>query len=284
MRSIIAAGQPSGRHLFKKQAVWPAGLVLLVLVIVMISPALAPQDPYRLIVSDRLQPPGAGHFLGTDHLGRDLFSRMIAGIRATIGTSLLILTFSMLIGVTIGLLSGYLGGLYDRVFKRIIDAFMTLPDYIFAIVLSGLLGPGLINLLFAVIAVKWVGYARLVRSVVLQEKEKDYVALAILGGVTPLRIVMKHMLPHTLGNVFVLAALDLGKIILMIASLSYIGLGPQPPAAEWGSMLNEGRVYFNTAPHLMLAPGLAIMITVLLANLLGDKLRDQFDVKTRKEA
>ncbi|WP_229695946.1 nickel transporter permease [Paenibacillus albidus] len=250
----------------------------------MISPALAPQDPYRLIVSDRLQPPGAGHFLGTDHLGRDLFSRMIAGIRATIGTSLLILTFSMLIGVTIGLLSGYLGGLYDRVFKRIIDAFMTLPDYIFAIVLSGLLGPGLINLLFAVIAVKWVGYARLVRSVVLQEKEKDYVALAILGGVTPLRIVMKHMLPHTLGNVFVLAALDLGKIILMIASLSYIGLGPQPPAAEWGSMLNEGRVYFNTAPHLMLAPGLAIMITVLLANLLGDKLRDQFDVKTRKEA
>ncbi|MBT2292163.1 ABC transporter permease [Paenibacillus albidus] len=284
MRSIIAAGQSSERHLFKKKAVWPAGLFLLVLVIVMISPALAPQDPYRLIVSDRLQPPGAGHFLGTDHLGRDLFSRMIAGIRATIGTSLLILSFSMLIGVTIGLLSGYLGGLYDRVFKRMIDAFMTLPDYIFAIVLSGLLGPGLINLLFAVIAVKWVGYARLVRSVVLQEKEKDYVALAILGGVTPLRIVMKHMLPHTLGNVFVLAALDLGKIILMIASLSYIGLGPQPPAAEWGSMLNEGRVYFNTAPHLMLAPGLAIMITVLLANLLGDKLRDQFDVKTRKEA
>lgn len=259
-------------------------ILVFIILFIITAPEFTPQDPNKLIIGDRLQGPSADHWLGTDHLGRDLLSRMIAGIRTTVGTSLLILSVSLLIGVTLGLLSGYLGGIYDRMFKRVVDAFMTLPDYIFAIVLSGLLGPGLINLLFAVIAVKWVGYARLVRSVVLQEKEKDYVLLAELAGVTPLRIVRKHLLPHAIGHVLVLAALDLGKIILIIASLSYLGLGPQPPAAEWGSMLNEGRVYFNSAPHLMLAPGLAIMITVLVANIWGDRLRDQLDVKMKKGA
>ncbi|WP_232238732.1 nickel transporter permease [Paenibacillus forsythiae] len=255
-----------------------------VLALIMAAPALAPYDPYNVAIGERLKAPGAGHWLGTDHLGRDLLSRIISGIRTTLGTSLLILACSMLIGVPLGLLSGYLGGLCDRVFKRAVDAFMTLPDYIFAIVLSGLLGPGLINLLSAVIAVKWVSYARLARSIVLLEKQKEYIALATLSGVSPHRIVIKHILPHTWGNVLVLAALDLGKIILMIASLSYIGLGPQPPAAEWGSMLNEGRLYYHTAPHLMLVPGLAIMLTVLLANIAGDRLRDKYDVRNKERA
>ncbi|MDQ0195638.1 nickel transporter permease [Paenibacillus wynnii] len=273
--------QPKGAFHVSK-GVLKALFILATLVLVLISPNLAPQDPYKLIIADRLQAPSLEHWLGTDHLGRDLLSRIIAGIRTTVGNSLLILAISLLIGVSLGLLSGFLGGFYDLVFKRTVDAFMTLPDYIFAIVLSGLLGPGLINLLFAIISIKWVGYARLVRSVVLLEKEKEYVALATLSGLSSVRIVFKHILPHTIGNVLVLASLDLGKIILMIASLSYIGLGPQPPAAEWGSMLNEGRVYFNTAPHLMLAPGLAIMLTVLLANILGDRLRDRYDIKTKE--
>nr|WP_246096300.1 nickel transporter permease [Paenibacillus sinopodophylli] len=252
--------------------------------VIIMTPEITPQDANKLIIGNRLLGPSSEHLLGTDHLGRDLLSRMIAGVRTTVGTSLLILSISMVIGVTLGLLTGFLGGLYDRMFKRIVDAFMTLPDYIFAIVLSGLLGPGFLNLLFAVIAVKWVGYARLVRSTVLQEKEKDYIKLAELAGVPALRIVKKHLLPRVMGNVFVLAALDLGKIILIIASLSYLGLGPQPPTAEWGSMLNEGRVYFNTAPHLMLAPGIAIMITVLIANICGDRLRDKLDVRMKKGA
>ncbi|MDY7991103.1 nickel transporter permease [Paenibacillus polymyxa] len=257
--------------------------ILLILAAITVVPLLAPQDPYRIQMGNRLQSISATHWLGTDHLGRDVLSRVIAGLRTTVGTSLLILAVSLVVGVPLGLLSGFIGGWMDRVFKRVVDAFMTLPDYIFAIVLSGLLGPGLVNLIFAVTAVKWVGYARLVRSTVLAEKQKDYISLSILAGTSSLRIVMRHILPHAIGNVLVLATLDIGKIILMIASLSFLGLGPQPPIPEWGTMLNEGRAYFQMAPHLMLVPGIAVVLTVLLANVLGDKLRDRYDVKTRTE-
>ncbi|MGG1617726.1 nickel transporter permease [Paenibacillus sp. NRS-1781] len=257
--------------------------ILFILAAIVVLPLLALQDPYRVQMGNRLQPISAIHWLGTDHLGRDMLSRVMSGLRMTVGTSLLILTVSLVVGVPLGLLSGFVGGWIDRVFKRVIDAFMTLPDYIFAIVLSGLLGPGLLNLIFAVTAVKWVSYARLVRSIVLAEKQKDYISLSILAGTSSLRIVMRHILPHTIGNVLVLATLDIGKIILMIASLSFLGLGPQPPIPEWGTMLNEGRAYFQIAPHLMLVPGVAVSLTVLLANVLGDKLRDQYDVKTRTE-
>ncbi|MGF9645519.1 nickel transporter permease [Paenibacillus sp. MABNS29] len=257
--------------------------ILLILSAITVVPFLAPQDPYRIQMGNRLQSISATHWLGTDHLGRDVLSRVIAGLRTTVGTSLLILAVSLVVGVPLGLLSGFIGGWMDRVFKRVVDAFMTLPDYIFAIVLSGLLGPGLVNLIFAVTAVKWVGYARLVRSTVLAEKQKDYISLSILAGTSSLRIVMRHILPHAIGYVLVLATLDVGKIILMIASLSFLGLGPQPPIPEWGTMLNEGRAYFQMAPHLMLVPGIAVVLTVLLANVFGDKLRDRYDVKTRTE-
>ncbi|PNQ79877.1 nickel transporter permease [Paenibacillus sp. F4] len=257
--------------------------ILLILAAITVVPFLAPQDPYRIQMGNRLQSISATHWLGTDHLGRDVLSRVIAGLRTTVGTSLLILAVSLVVGVPLGLLSGFIGGWMDRVFKRVVDAFMTLPDYIFAIVLSGLLGPGLVNLIFAVTAVKWVGYARLVRSTVLAEKQKDYISLSILAGTSSLRIVMRHILPHAIGNVLVLATLDIGKIILMIASLSFLGLGPQPPIPEWGTMLNEGRAYFQMAPHLMLVPGIAVVLTVLLANVFGDKLRDRYDIKTRTE-
>ncbi|URJ58106.1 nickel transporter permease [Paenibacillus polymyxa] len=257
--------------------------ILLILSAITVVPFLAPQDPYRIQMGNRLQSISATHWLGTDHLGRDVLSRVIAGLRTTVGTSLLILAVSLAVGVPLGLLSGFIGSWMDRVFKRVVDAFMTLPDYIFAIVLSGLLGPGLVNLIFAVTAVKWVGYARLVRSTVLAEKQKDYISLSILAGTSSLRIVLRHILPHAMGNVLVLATLDIGKIILMIASLSFLGLGPQPPIPEWGTMLNEGRAYFQTAPHLMLVPGIAVVLTVLLANVFGDKLRDRYDVKTRTE-
>ncbi|MEJ3719826.1 nickel transporter permease [Paenibacillus polymyxa] len=257
--------------------------ILFILTAITVIPFLAPQDPYHIQMGSRLQPISAMHWLGTDHLGRDVLSRVIAGLRTTVGTSLLILIVSLVVGVPLGLLSGFIGGWMDRVFQRVVDAFMTLPDYIFAIVLSGLLGPGLGNLIFAVSAVKWVGYARLVRSTVLAEKQKDYISLSILAGTSSLRIVMRHILPHAIGNVLVLATLDIGKIILMIASLSFLGLGPQPPIPEWGTMLNEGRAYFQMAPHLMLGPGIAVVLTVLLANVFGDKLRDRYDVKTRSE-
>lgn len=245
-------------------------------------PFFLPFDPLRTDMANRLQPISLQHWLGTDHLGRDIFSRMIAGAKATVGTALAAILISVFIGVPVGLVSGFFGGRLDRMIMRIVDAVMAFPDYIVAIVLSGLLGPGLMNLILAIVAVKWVGYARLVRSTVFSEKQKDYIALAELTGLGSGAILKKHLLPHVLGNVSVLATLDIGKTVLMIAALSYIGLGAQPPYPEWGAMLNDGKHYFLHAPQLMVIPGLAIMFIVLLSNLYGDRLRDRFDVKHKK--
>ncbi|MCY9387824.1 ABC transporter permease subunit [Bacillus haynesii] len=268
------------KHIFRsKTGLW---FVLLFSAALFTVPFFLPFDPLRTDMANRLQPISMQHWLGTDHLGRDIFSRMIAGAKATVGTALAAILISVFIGVPIGLVSGFFGGWLDRMIMRIVDAVMAFPDYIVAIVLSGLLGPGLMNLILAVVAVKWVGYARLVRSTVFSEKQKDYIALAELTGLGSGAILKKHLLPHVLGNVSVLATLDIGKTVLMIAALSYIGLGAQPPYPEWGAMLNDGKHYFLHAPQLMVIPGLAIMFIVLLSNLYGDRLRDRFDVKHKK--
>ncbi|WP_394139444.1 nickel transporter permease [Cytobacillus oceanisediminis] len=256
-------------------------LMGLFLIAIIIAPFIAPFDPNQVNMADRLKPVSLEHFLGTDHLGRDVFSRILAGAQTTVGTSFLVLAISLLLGVPIGLVSGYIGGRLDRILMRVVDAFMAFPDYIAAIILSGLLGPGIFNLIFAIVMVKWVGYARLARSTVLTEKQKDYILIAKVNGVGSMNILRRHMIPHVLGNVMVLATLDAGKIILMIASLSYIGLGAQPPTPEWGAMLNEAKAFFYNAPHLMLIPGLAIMVIVLIFNLFGDYLRDYYDVKNQ---
>ncbi|MCY8340985.1 nickel transporter permease [Bacillus haynesii] len=268
------------KHIFRsKTGLW---FVLLFSAALFTVPFFLPFDPLRTDMTNRLQPISIQHWLGTDHLGRDIFSRMLAGAKATVGTALAAILISVFIGVPVGLVSGFFGGRLDRMIMRIVDAVMAFPDYIVAIVLSGLLGPGLMNLILAVVAVKWVGYARLVRSTVFSEKQKDYIALAELTGLSSGAILKKHLLPHVLGNVSVLATLDIGKTVLMIAALSYIGLGAQPPYPEWGAMLNDGKHYFLHAPQLMVIPGLAIMFIVLLSNLYGDRLRDRFDVKHKK--
>ncbi|MCY8075510.1 nickel transporter permease [Bacillus haynesii] len=268
------------KHIFRsKTGLW---YVLLFSAALFTVPFFLPFDPLRTDMTNRLQPISMQHWLGTDHLGRDIFSRMLAGAKATVGTALAAILISVFIGVPVGLVSGFFGGRLDRMIMRIVDAVMAFPDYIVAIVLSGLLGPGLMNLILAVVAVKWVGYARLVRSTVFSEKQKDYIALAELTGLSSGAILKKHLLPHVLGNVSVLATLDIGKTVLMIAALSYIGLGAQPPYPEWGAMLNDGKHYFLHAPQLMVIPGLAIMFIVLLSNLYGDRLRDRFDVKHKK--
>lgn len=246
----------------------------------LLLPYLAPHDPLAIDPANRLLPLSSEHILGTDHLGRDVLSRILHGGQSTVGISLVIMIIVLSIGVPIGIIAGGTGGIFDRLFMRITDAFMTFPDFMVAIVLSGLLGPGLLNLMMAIIVVKWTSYARLVRSTVIEEKEKNYILVAELNGVHPFAILIRHLFPHVIGNVLVLATLDIGKVMLMIASLSYIGLGAQPPSPEWGAMLNEGRAYFQLAPQLMLAPGLAIVLVVLATNLFGDRLRDHYDVKT----
>ncbi|WP_400195195.1 nickel transporter permease [Lysinibacillus telephonicus] len=260
------------------------GMVALICVIFIFLVALytffyLKHDPNLTNLDQRLQGMSLQHPLGTDQLGRDVLTRLLLGAKQTIGYSLLALIIALIIGVPFGLISGYKRGLVDRIFMRIADGFLAFPDTIVAIVLSGLLGPGIGNLVLAIVMIKWVSYARLVSSTVLSESQKDYVLVARINGLSSRKIMQKHLLPHIVGHVLVLASLDLGKIILLISAFSYIGLGVQPPTPEWGAMLNDSRSYFQSRPELMIYPGLAIVVVVLLTNMLGDYLRDHFDVK-----
>ena len=247
--------------------------VAVFLVLLIIGPWIAPQDPNLTATADRLQGPSAAHWFGTDDLGRDVFSRILTGGLTTVGLSAMALGISILIGVPLGLLSGYLGGRTDWALMRVVDIFLALPEYIVAMIITGLMGQGFGNLLLAILIIKWVGYTRLARSVVMQEKAKDYLMVSTICGASTFSIMRRHLLPHVVGPTLALATMDIGKVIMLVASLSYLGLGIELPAAEWGAMLNEAQTYFSRAPHLMLAPGLAIFLVVFAANWLGDQLQ-----------
>lgn len=258
--------------------------VAVFLVLLIIGPWIAPQDPNLTATADKLQGPSAAHWFGTDDLGRDVFSRILTGGLTTVGLSAMALGLSILIGVPLGLLSGYLGGRTDWALMRVVDIFLALPEYIVAMVITGLMGQGFGNLLLAILIIKWVGYTRLARSVVMQEKAKDYLMVSTISGASTVSIMRRHLLPHIVGPVMALATVDIGKVILLVASLSYLGLGVQLPSAEWGAMLNEAQMFFTQAPHLMVAPGLAIFLVVCAANWLGDQLQSLYAISgERKE-
>ena len=259
---------------------WLAGVFFL---IILIGPWLAPMDPNFVDLSNRLQSPGTEHWFGTDQLGRDVFSRILTGGQTTVGISMLALFLSILVGVPFGLFSGYWGGRTDWALMRIVDSFMALPEYVVAIIISGLLGPGFFNLLLAIVIVKWVGYTRLARSIVFQEKSKDYLMVSKVSGASTWQILTRHLIPHVLGPILALATLDIGKVILLVASLSFIGLGVRPPSSEWGAMLNEGKAYFMQAEYLMIIPGVAIFLVVLVANWLGNQLVAKYDLSQTRE-
>jgi peptide/nickel transport system permease protein len=261
---------------------WLAGLFFL---FILVGPWLAALDPNFVDLSNRLQSPGSKHWFGTDQLGRDIFARILTGGQTTVGISVLALFLSILVGVPFGLFSGYWGGRTDWALMRIVDSFMALPEYVVAIIISGLLGPGFFNLLLAIVIVKWVGYTRLVRSIVFQEKSKDYLMVSKVSGASTWQILIRHLIPHVLGPILALATLDIGKVILLVASLSFIGLGVRPPEPEWGSMLNEGKAYFMQAEYLMIIPGIAIFLVVFVANWIGDQWVAKYDQsQTVKEA
>lgn len=260
----------------KTKISWQLIFLITFVLIILAGPYLAPMDPNMVDLPNRLRSPDSQYWFGTDQLGRDLFSRILTGGQLTVGISMLALLMSIMIGVPVGLFSGYQGGKFDWFSMRIVDSFMAFPEYVVAIILSGLLGPGFFNLVTAILIVKWVGYARLVRGIVLQEKAKDYLLIAKFNGASHAVTLYKHLLPHVIGPVLALATLDIGKVVLLVASLSYIGLGVQPPDPEWGSMLNEGRPYFIQATYLMLVPGLAIFFVVLGMNMLGNQLTKHY--------
>jgi len=257
------------------------GILAIIILLTLIGPFIVPNDSLAVKMSERLQSPSWQYPLGTDHLGRCIFSRLVAGAKTTLGISAFVIISVTLIGIPVGLLSGYVGGRVDALLMRLVDGVGALPEFILAIAISGFLGPSLTNLMLSIVLVKWIGYARVVRSIVLSEREKEYVLAARVAGCSTWTVLWRHLLPQIISPVVVLAALDIGKIILIISALSYLGLGAQPSAPEWGAMLNDGRPYFQTVPELMIYPGVAIMLVVVSCNLISDGLRHILDVRSR---
>jgi len=258
------------------------GLVIVVLAVTtaIAAPLLAPHDPTDVSLQDRLLPPGRDFPLGTDHLGRDELSRLLYGARTTLRTAGVVLAVVFAIAFMVGTLSGYYGGWLDTLLMGLVDLLLAFPGLILAVAIAGTLGPSLMNVMIAMAAVWWAGYARLVRGMVLAIRNREFVEAARAIGASDGRIMVSHIWRNILGPVVVLATLDMGWIILGISGLNFLGLGAQPPTPEWGAMLNDGRPFLQTEPQMMLYPGAAIFLVVLGFNLLGDGLRDLLDPTT----
>lgn len=252
-------------------------LVLLLLGIAAFAPYLVPFDPYEQNLSQALQAPGGSHLLGTDRYGRDMLSRVIMGSQTTIYSALLLVAVITVTGTSVGLFCGWRGGKLDSLIMRISDIFLAFPGMVFAIAVAGVLGGGILNAVIALACISWPKFARLARSQVLMIKDAPFLAAARLAGSGGTKIVFRHILPNILGPVLVTATLDIGTMMMEIAGLSFLGLGAMPPIAEWGSMMSSGRSMLQTSPWVILAPGCAIFVTVMLFNLLGDTVRDVMD-------
>ena len=263
-----------------------SGIFILVLAIVAIVTKLAPQvlpyDPYQQNLSESLQGPSGAHWFGTDMQGRDIFCRVLVGTQITLTVGLLAVAISLTIGVILGAVAGYKGGKADTVIMRIMDIMLSIPSILLAIAIMAALGPGIEKAIVAIGLVSIPEYARIVRSEILSIKENDYVAAARVIGDSNVAIVFRHVLPNVLPSIIVRATLGISTAILDAAALGFLGLGVQPPDAEWGDMLGRGRNELFRAPWLMIFPGLAITLTVLAFNLLGDGIRDGLDPKARK--
>ena len=257
-------------------------LVASLLLAGLLAPWLPLDDPVKIDLPNRLAAPSAEHLMGTDHLGRDTFSRIIHGARITLLAAAVTLALSMTIALTVGILSGYHGGWLDAALMGIVDLLLAFPALILALAVAGALGPGLFNVLLAAGAVWWVGHARIIRGVTLAARQQEYVTAARAAGAGSRRIILRHIAPNIMGPIIIIASLDVGWIILGIAGLNFLGLGAQPPTPEWGAMLNDARPHLQTNPRLLLLPGAAIFVAVLGFNLLGDGLRDLLDPRTAR--
>lgn len=251
-------------------------IVLSAAVAALFAPLLATHNPLD-ISADRLASPSGDHLLGTDWLGRDVWSRVLYGARQSLGGAALAGVLVLTIGVLVGTVAGWFGGWVDSLLMRVVDLVLAVPGLVLAFAIAGLFRPGLLAVLLGIVALWWAQYARVVRSVVLQLREQPFVDAARAAGAGNARLILRHILPNAAPSVIVLVTVRLGRLILAIAGLSFLGLGVQAPTPEWAAMLNEARPYFPAFPHLMLAPGLAIAYVVFGMNLLGDGLRDVLD-------
>lgn len=252
-------------------------LVILIVLVAIFAPFLTPQDPLAGDMKNVLQTPSAEHLLGTDKLGRDTLSRIIAGTQVSLFMTICLVALIAIVGSTVGILAGYFGGRVELVLMRLADMMLSFPGIVLAIAIAGILGGSVINTILALLVVSWAKYARLVRSLVIKLRNQDFIKAAVVNGTTTTNILWRHILPNVLPMVVITGAMDIGTMMMEIAGLSFLGFGAQPPTPEWGLMLNEGRQYIQSAPWLMVYPGIAIFVVVAIFNLWGDSLRDVLD-------
>lgn len=270
----------------KQQPLAALGIVLLALFLIcaLFAPRLAPYDPAQLNLASRLMGPSAAHWFGTDELGRDILSRTIFGARISMIVAVSVVGLSLAVGLVAGCLAGFYGGVTDTILNvYVTNAFMSLPGILLAIAFVAFMGPGLTNVILALAISGWVGYARLVRGQVMAVKEREFVEAARALGASDLRLLWRHVLPNIVQPLIVQGAIGMAGAVLAEATLSFLGLGVPPPAASWGSMLNDARSHLFDSPHLVFFPAMAVMLCVLSFNFIGDALRDYLDPRTKME-
>lgn len=267
-----------------RMAVLGAAILLFIALVATLGPVVSGYDPEAPSLAERLQPPSPAHPLGTDELGRDLATRIAHGARTSVALGFLAVALAALLGVPLGLTAGYFGGRWDTTIQRVVDVLLGLPSIVMAIILAAVMGTGVQSVVVAVAVSSTPVYARLARAVALTLRNRDYVMAATVLGSSDLRILLRHVLPNALPPLVVQASLGVGTAILVASSLGFLGLGVQPPMAEWGAMLSRGRTYITSAPFVITFPGVFIALTVLAFNLLGDGLRDALDPRLQQLA
>jgi peptide/nickel transport system permease protein len=278
----VSESQRFVRVMFGRWIVILGSVIIFALIFTAIfAPLIAPNDPYKVILKDSLQQPSSTHWLGTDEMGRDVLSRIIYGSQIALLVGVIVVTVSGAVGMLLGLVAGYFGGWIETIIMRLMDALMSLPTLILMLAISVMLGGGLKNVLAALAAGFTPTYCRLMCGQVLSTKENDYIMAADVIGASHPRIMFRHLVPNVFPTLFVMVTMDLGFAILAEASLSFLGIGINPPTATWGAMINGGQRYLFTNPLLSIAPGMAIVLAVLAFNLVGDGLRDALDPRLR---
>ena len=253
-------------------------LAIVIILIAILAPVLSGGiDPTAGDLKDAIMAPDAAHICGTDKMGRDIYSRVLYGARISLISTFILVALVFVIGTALGVVSGYFGGWVDAVIMRIADMMIAFPGLVLAIAVAGMLGASMRNAIIAIALVTWPKYARMARSLVLKIRHTDFVYAAIVTGSSTWRMLWKYMLPNTITTLVITAATDIGGMMMELSALSFLGFGAQPPTPEWGAMLNEGRDFMQSAPWMMVYPGLAIFFTVVVFNMLGDNLRDILD-------
>ena len=264
-----------------KMAIASFFLLVIIALIAVFAPLIAPYDPYTQDLSRINEPPSSDHWFGTDDVGRDLFSRVVYGTRISMLVGVVCEAICVPIGVILGALAGYFGGWVDAVISRIIEIFASFPTLLFAIAVMFILGPGIMNIFIAIGVIGWTGLARMIRGQIMQLKEKEFVEAARASGASNMKIIFRHLIPNCLSTIIVVITLDIPGDIMLESTLSFVGLGVQPPDPSWGSMISEGRKFIRQNVWYSFFPGLAIMLVVLAFNTLGDGVRDALDPKLK---